>query len=573
MDEYELEQRLAGAMHSLIGDAIGHKRRKISQVESERTQSKDPKAVTVYLGADEKRVNDEAIKALAKAGDIYQRAGELVRVVDQLDDGRLSPKIEPLPTASLREKLSEIVEFVNTGTAGRVHPPEWCVNAVSKRGKWENLNRLQSLVEYPVLLKSGKVLQTPGYDGDSFLLFQPSGSFLPVPADPTKEEVFAARDRLLDLICDFPLASDTHRSAWLAGCLTLFARPAYDGPSPFFLIDGNVRGSGKSLLCDVAAIIATGRRAPRTTQVQDEAEERKRITAVARSGDPLILIDNIARAFGNGAIDSAFTSTTWKDRLLGETQIQSYPLYAIWWGTGNNVQFRAGADTARRTLHMRILSPEQNPEARTDFKYPNLVAHVLKERPRLVADCLTLLRGFCAAREKANGAALLPIGVEPNTEAAEKASELLKKSWGSFEGWSRLVRDCLVWAGLPDPLAAHEELATAADVTALALRDLVDGWAEMCHLQNSPEGCTTRNALDWLAEDLEYKSKVGGSLRFGKLLDALGELAFTNGRQLPDVKQLGYCLRSYRGRVVEGQYLEPCGRERAGGQLWVVKKR
>lgn len=576
----DLEQRLSGVLHGLIADVNGsqsrRKRRKfgaLQVVDGEVTaEQSDGKSVAVYIGADEKRVNDEAIKALSKCGDIYQRAGELVRVVDQLDEGRLSPRIENLPTPSLREKLSELCEFFSP-TTGRVHPPEWCVNAVAKRGHWPEVSRLQSLVEYPVLLKSGQVLQKPGYDSDSFLLYRPSGSYLPVPHDPTKEEVLASVGRLLDLVVDFPFAQEVHKSAWLAGTLTLFARPSYDGPTPFFLIDGNVRGSGKSLLCDVASIIATGRRAPRTTQVVDETEERKRITAVARAGDVLILIDNISRPFGNGAIDSALTSTTWKDRLLGQTEIQSYPLYAVWWGTGNNVQFRAGADTARRTLHMRLLSPEQNPESRTDFKHPNLIAHVLRERPRLVADCLTILRGYAVANQKANGGAVLPLGMDAGSKEAEALKAAPRKSWGSFEGWCAAVRDAIVWAGLPDPILAHEQLAAMADTTATAHEDLVKGWEEMCTAQRSEEGCTIRNALDWLAEDLEYKAKSGGSLRFSRLLDAIGELAFSSGRALPDVKQLGYCLRTYRGRVVDGLYLETDGRERNGGQKWRVMKR
>lgn len=508
-------------------------------------------SVDIQIGADEKRVNDEAVTALSKCSDLFQRAGELVRVVEHLDDGRLSPRIETLPDASLREKLADLVSF-RSATWTRVHPPDWCVRAVASRSNWRGVRRLQSLVEYPVLLKSGQVLQNPGYDPDSFLLYQPSGSFLPVPTSPTEEELQKSRDRLLDLVVDFPFAQPVHKAAWLAGALTMFARPGYEGSTPFFCIDGNVRGSGKSLLCDVAAMIATGRRAPRTTQVADEAEERKRITAVARAGDALILIDNIAKPFGNGSFDSALTSTTWKERLLGQSEIQSFPLLTVWWGTGNNIQFRAGADTARRTLHIRLQSPEQNPETRTDFKHPNLIAHVLSNRPQLVADCLTMLRAHAVA---------VQAGTAPKL-----------KSWGSFEGWSQVVRGAIVLAGLPDPLEAHEELAKLADTTASAHADLVHGWREMCEEQRAPDGCTAREALEWLKEDLEAREKnMIRELRFSRLHDAIGELCRTNGRPLPDVHGLGYTLRSYRGRVFEGLKLESEGKDSKGGQRWKAK--
>lgn len=505
----------------------------------------------IRTGTDQKRVNDEAVAALARAKkNVYQRAGELVRVQRRQEGARLVPRINPLPLASLRELLSEVAQF--EGERGLVHPPDWCVAGVAARCEWEDIPQLSHAVEYPVLRKDGSVLQVPGYDPTTQLLYAPSGDFVHVPEDPTKEQAEAARDRLLDLVCDFPFAQPVHRAAWLAGLLTLFARHAYDGPTPLFLVDGNVRGAGKGLLCHVAALVATGRRMPVTTQVLDEAEERKRITAVARAGDPLMLIDNISRPFGNGAIDSALTSTVWKERLLGQSDVQEYPLATVWWGTGNNVQFKAGADTARRTLHMRLLSPEQNPEARTSFKHPNLVGYILQRRPQLVADALTLLRGYQVQRAK-----------EP----------LTLRPWGSFEDWSEVVRTTIVWAGLPDPIEAHEQLAQLADVTSSALKDLVYGWAELCHAKNV-QSCSARQAVEWLSEDLEYKGRSAGvSLVFARLHDALGELCITHGRPLPDVKQLGYTLRSYRGRVVDGQYLETNGKVDGGGQQWMVQNR
>lgn len=504
----------------------------------------------IVTGPDEKRVNDEAVWALASATNVYHRAGALVRVVRRREGARLVPKIDALPNASLRELLSEVADF--EGERGAVHPPEWCVSGVAARGHWEGIRQLSHAVEYPVLRRDGSVMQVPGYDETTQLLFAPSGEFLPVPENPTYEQVLQARDRLLDLVCDFPFAQPIHRAAWLAGLLTLFARHAYEGPTPLFLVDGNVRGAGKGLLCHVAALVATGRRMPVTTQVQDEAEERKRITAVARAGDPLMLIDNISRPFGNGAIDSALTSTVWKERLLGQSEVQEYPLATVWWGTGNNVQFKAGADTARRTLHMRLLSPEQNPEARTEFTHPNLVGYILQRRPQLVADALTMLRGY---------------------QVQKVTAALVLRPWGSFEDWSEVVRTTVVWAGLPDPIEAHEQLAQLADVTSTALKDLIVGWGELCRSKSTP-GCTVRQAVEWLAEDLEFKGRnSGASLVYARLHDALGELCSTHGRPLPDVRQLGYTLRSYRGRVVDGAYLETNGKADGGGQQWMVKQR
>ena len=59
------------------------------------------------------------------------------------------------------------------------------------------------------------------------------------------------------------------------------------------------------------------------------------------------------------------------------------PAKAIWIATGNNLQFQA--DTARRTLRIRLESREENPEERTGFKHPDLLPWVRRERGRLAA--------------------------------------------------------------------------------------------------------------------------------------------------------------------------------------------
>ena len=90
-----------------------------------------------------------------------------------------------------------------------------------------------------------------------------------------KVAALAARDELLDVVCDFPFAADTHKSAWLAGLLTALSRRAFAGPAPLFLVDANTRGSGKSMLTDVISTILTGRDMPRLSNPSDDDEARR----------------------------------------------------------------------------------------------------------------------------------------------------------------------------------------------------------------------------------------------------------------------------------------------------------
>ena len=89
----------------------------------------------VRLGPDEHRVNDVVVKALANDPSIYQRCGELARIV--ADEN--VPGIQPIPPAALRDIVSRLVVFysvVGSDNDGNEkieihHPPPWSIAAVS----------------------------------------------------------------------------------------------------------------------------------------------------------------------------------------------------------------------------------------------------------------------------------------------------------------------------------------------------------------------------------------------------------------------------------------------------------
>lgn len=516
----------------------------------------------ILVSVRRKRVTDKAIEALATRPNIYKRDGTLVRVVR--DDGEPcqgikreldSPRIDLLPLPSLAEELTEAAQFYGTKILDgkkvrmKVHPPTWVVATVAARGTWPTIRRLRGVVECPALRPDGSVLQDPGYDPATGLLYQPSTSYPRIPDNPTWEDIERAREDLLEVVCDFPFSEPVHRAAWFAGLLTGFARHAYEGFTPFFLVDGNVRGSGKSKLVDCAALISTGRSAARTTQATKEEEEEKQITSIALAGDPLILIDNIRHPFGSGKFDAALTGEAWKGRLLATNIMPRLKIVSVFWGTGNNVRFAPGVDTERRTLKIRIESPEENPEKRQAFRHPDLLAWVRENRGRLAAAALTILSAYVRQG---------------------KADQLHLKNWGSFEQWSALVRSCVVWVGLPDPYGAYEAMTEASDSAASAVEDLVEGWAELCK-ENGDEACTAQQAVQYLDEDLQYRAMhPSHRLRYERLRAALNELMRLRHDRLPASRDLGLLLRSYNGRVVKGKRLRPMQRK-AAGVPWAVE--
>jgi hypothetical protein len=497
----------------------------------------------IVVGTDEPRVIDEAIGALATCENVFQRGGSLVHIVEGIEPPRgiarpkESPRIAPMRFPRIREHLAAAAAWwrpEDEGEREAIHPPDWVVKAIDARGQWPGIRRLEAVVESPVLRADGTVLQDTGYDAATGIVYRPQVAFPPIADRPTKADAHSAVQSLMEVVEDFPFAGDGHRAAWLAGLLTPLARYAFHGPSPLYLIDANVRGSGKSLLSDSTSLIVAGRPMARMSLPRDDDETRKRITALAIAGEPLILIDNLPPGgFGSPSLDAALTATSWSDRILGQTAMASgVPLYSTWYATGNNV-ILAG-DTARRVVHIRLESPSENPEERAGFHHCDLLAWVRQERPRLTAAAVTILAAYCAAGRP-------DMGLTP---------------WGSFEAWSGLVRQAVVWTGQADPGSTRTELVSQSDREAVALRQLIAGWEE---LDQSHAGMTVGEVLHQLADNPhDYDA-----LRF-----ALTELAPPRDGRTINARSVGMRLHHLRRRVVGGKYLDQ--RSHKNTAVWFV---
>jgi hypothetical protein len=184
---------------------------------------------------------------------------------------------------------------------------------------------------------------------------------------------------------------------------------------------------GKGLLVKLLALTATGREPTLIPYPAGEDELRKKITTLAMYAPPIAVFDNVNGILGNGTLDEAITAEMWGDRLLGGNRQVTVPLRIMWIATCNNLTL--AADTARRTLHVRLVSALEHPEERTSFRHPNPTEWVIANRARLVSAALSILQGYIRAGR-------------PDKRLTP---------WGSFEGWSDLVRSALVWANLPDP--------------------------------------------------------------------------------------------------------------------------
>lgn len=503
----------------------------------------------IIIGTDEHRVIDEAVAALSQDHDIYARGGILVRV--QKDDGTRdtlrrtgrSLLIKQLPVANLRERLTRVADFMKYNKKGDLqpaHPPSWLVRGVDARGTWDVLRSLVGISEVPILRPDGSVCQQPGYDADTRVLYAPTVDIPQIAPDVDIDDATAALDLLLEAICDFNFESADHRAAWVAGLLTPIARHAFEGSAPLFLIDANVRGAGKGLLGKIIGQIVSGKEMPACGYTQDREEMRKLITSIALAGDPIVMFDNLEGTFGNDALDRALTTTCWKDRILGKSETADLPLFTTWYATGNNVQ--VGADTTRRLLHIRLDVLHEHPEDRSGFRHPHLIKWLAENRIRLLSAALTILAAYYRSGRPSQG--LTP--------------------FGSFEGWSELVREAVVWVGLPDPCNTRIRLADSADTVADVLTQLMEALRQY---DPSNEGIVIADLLGALyprARETAPTDEASNAMRA-----ALENLVNCASGKVPAPRQVGNRLRHFRRRVISHSYLDiDVSQHRRAGALW-----
>jgi hypothetical protein len=409
------------------------------------------------------RHHENVAKACAVIGrepSVYQRAGDLVRIirVEEATDGLVigTPTIRTMKAVTAKDILTRVCRFQKTirDRSVDVKPDEDIVSAVLASGEWPGTRVLNGIIETPIIRPDGTILQTPGYDPHTGFLFEATEAFPRVADAPTHADACRALDELNEIFADFPFADEPSRAAPVAALLTILARPAIAGNVPLFIFDAPTPGSGKSLQTDAIAMCATGRHPPKGTWPGDnDAEVEKILGGLAIAGVPLFSWDNVSQQAGIGGapIDKYLTCVdTVSARILGRTEIVTCKWRTVMLATGNNVALRG--DVRRRVILSRLESPLERPEDRppTDFRHPDLLGWVKRERPRLVAAGLTLLRGYCVAG---------------------RPGQLRK---GSFEAWASLVPSAIAWAGGSDATSAVPPVESDGAVDTLA--DLLGAW-------------------------------------------------------------------------------------------------
>jgi hypothetical protein len=486
-----------------------------------------PRPVVQIVPGNRSAAIDEAEQYLIDRDDgLFQRNDTVVRVgAVEIDIGggekASGLRVIAVGREHMRERFTRAVDLhrfdKRSDSWVSIDCPKDFAEAYLERAASWRLPILRAVTTIPTLRRDGTIIERPGYDAGSGVFFDPRGvSFPPVPGAPAKDAALAALERHDELLGTFDFVDETSRSVAESGMLTAVFRNAMSA-APIHGISATVAGSGKSKIVNLAALLVLGHPAPVTSLGQREEETEKRIATTLVHGDTIVSIDNVERAIGGELLCQVVTEPLINIRILGSLGRFIGPNVATWFATGNNFAF--AGDMVRRALMCRLDPGCERPELR-EFETPDPCVIAREKRPELVVDALTIARAFWLA------------GC-PQSEPPI----------GSFEDWSRWVRDPLIWLGRADPATAMERVRHD-DPVLIELGAVIAQWRQVI----GDERVTGRELITTAAQE------IVGSLAHPEFHDAL--LTVAGDRGVINGHRLGKWLGRVKGRVIGGWRIE-----------------
>ena len=507
---------------------------------------------------------DQAIRAaIAHGANIYQMGGRLVSIARDGDSNRDrirrtpgAPRIVGLSATALRERLTRHVLFAKidgrSGDIKFIECPYHIAAALVDRGEWADVPELVGYNEAPVIRPDGSLLTDPGYDRRTGLYLFDHELTLNLPTcvtepsgDASNEASMAVRQKRIEhcrtaaldayevlsaTLSSLPFKDESDQLAAVAGVMTATSARVIDSV-PMTAITAPTPGTGKTLLADAMAIVATGRRAAVMSLGQDNAEAEKRLFGLLLAGDLIGVLDNIERILEGDLICQAISQATLNGRPLGGSTMVRVPARSALVATGNNLVIRG--DLNRRTMLVRLDAKCERPETRAFDR--DLLAEVETKRGAMVGAVLTIARSYQLAGCPA--VADLP-------------------AFGGFGDWDLLVRRPLAWLGLGDPLTPARD-SQDDDPDRANQRSLFASW----FARYGDRPVTAAQVVDDATSARPRFDGAGFDHDAPDLHDALTQML---GEKI-SARALGYVLRRYRGRIIDDLRLDhagQCGRNK-----------
>lgn len=429
-----------------------------------------------------------------------------------------SPHLSELATAAaIHEKWDE-----RSASWKRCDCPRRIGDNFLSRGHWPELRQLTGFIEAPTITPDGRLIEQHGYDDATGLFLCANIPSWRAPAlKPSAEEAKSAFAFIQEALREFPFVAAEDLVAAVAGIMTGLLRRVLPA-APLLAITAPTPGTGKTLIAETIAVIATGRRASVLSLGHDEAEAEKRVAGMLLAAYLVIALDNIERPLKGDLLCQVLTQPLVQLRPLGGSGMLSIPTHALLVATGNNLSIVG--DLKRRTMLIRLDAGQERPETRT-FKHDHLEDVIFARRGELIRAALTIPLAYLAA-----GAPAIE-GLHP---------------FGGFEQWDRLVRRPLLWLGEADPLKASEGLREQ-DPELEGMRLLLSAW-------RATFGDEPKTAAEIVDAGMAGGYMAGDYIH-PDLRDALQLVC----SEKPNTRRLGYWLRAHRDRIVDGLQVKQAG--------------
>ena len=358
------------------------------------------------------RAVDEAEAALIAAQawtpvdkKVFRRGDRIVSIaIDKAPDhrGRIveNQVIVEVGEYALAERLATAATFQKWdgrkrggGGLKRVDPPKDVVKTLVERGYSLKLPVLVGVVNCPQFIVDGRILDQPGYDAQTGMFFDPRGAtFLAVAESPTLGGRHSGEGPAAAALPHLRF-QERHGSSRGDVARPDQAGAAGDGDGALARLRRSRGGSGKSMIVDIAAILATGETAPVFAQGHDLEEFEKRLSVQLMAGRQIIAIDNINNELDGDLLNQSLTQLRIDLRILGLSKKVTVRCSTVITATGNNLKLVG--DLTRRAVIGRLDPETDRPEIR-QFDYDPLV-DARENRAELVAAALTILKAYCVA--------------------------------------------------------------------------------------------------------------------------------------------------------------------------------
>ena len=444
----------------------------------------------------------DVVKQANAPPSMFRHGDILVRLVSH--NGRGAPQLEPCSKQGLFRFLANAADWKN-GSAN-AYPPGRLLDMMLDEPD-AGIPELEFVATIPVLTPSRRIMEIPGYNPRERIYFSDAHGLAENAS--RSPDIATARLCLLEAIHDFPFVSEADRTHALAAMLLPFLQPALrEACTPLHIIEAACCGTGKGLLADLIAIIASGERCTPTTLSSNPEENAKRIAALLTTGSRIIHLDNLPqdRTLDDAALASVLTTPRPSHRALGGNRIRYLRNDATWLLSGNNPKL--STELARRCIRIRLDSQTDRPWLRSGFRHENLLEWALDNRPQLVQACVDIIRAWLL----------------------RGCPRWTGRTLGSYEQWSMLLGGMLENAGFCAFLGNLDTLYSVVDPETREWRHLVRLWWER------------------FADSAIKASELFELCREQELLeDLLG-----NGNRVSKLSRLGRALNRNMDRVFDG---------------------